>query len=71
MARRRILQSFRMMGHNEDIEIYRTARRVLDGKHVGMEEGMAINQPVELPADDGPVSSTYQEESSTAATVAS
>ncbi len=71
MARRRILQSFRMMGHNEDIEIYRTAQRVLDGKHVWMEEGMAINQPVELPADDWPGSPIYQEEESAAPTVVS
>jgi len=52
MAKRRIQVSFQMMSRNEDIETYRTASRVLDGKHEWLEEGIVTDQPVELPADD-------------------
>ncbi len=66
MARRRIIQSFQMMSRNEDIEIYATARNILDGKHTWLEEGMATNQPVELPGDDWAGGAIHQQEESTA-----
>jgi hypothetical protein len=55
-----------MMSRNDDLEIYRTARRVLDGKHTWLEEGMATSQPVELPADDWPSGPIHQQEERTA-----
>ena len=67
MARRRIQLSFQMMSKNEDIETYRTARRVLDGKHEWLEEGIVADQPVELPADDWAGGAIQQMETSTTA----
>jgi alkylation response protein AidB-like acyl-CoA dehydrogenase len=52
MSRRRILDLFRLMGDNDDAAIYRTARNVLDGKHLWIEQGVAENQPVSLPDED-------------------
>lgn len=52
MARRRIVDLFRLMSDNDDDAIYRTARDVLDGKHLWFEEGVAKNQPVSLPDED-------------------
>jgi alkylation response protein AidB-like acyl-CoA dehydrogenase len=48
MARRRILQSFQMMGSNEDTAIYKAARAILDGDQVWLEDGMVESQPVDL-----------------------
>ncbi len=62
MARRRVLQSFQMMASNDDIEIYRTARRVLDGEHQWLEEGTATNQLVGLPEADWPGGAIQVEE---------
>jgi len=52
MSRRRILDLFRLMSDNDDAAIYRTARDVLDGKHLWIEQGVAKNQPVSLPDED-------------------
>ncbi|MGD8496380.1 MAG: acyl-CoA dehydrogenase family protein [Gemmatimonadales bacterium] len=52
MSRRRIADLFRLMSHNDDAAIYRTARDVLDGKHEWFEAGVAENQPVSLPDAD-------------------
>ncbi len=65
MARRRVLQSFQMMAVNDDAEIYQAARRVLDGDHVWLEEGMVTQQPVEVP-DDEWASRTAQHQEATA-----
>jgi len=62
MAKRRILEAFRMMSDNDDVETYQTAQRILDGKHVWLEEGMATGQPVELPGDDWPGETIQREE---------
>ncbi len=51
MARRRVADGFRGMADNDDPALYRTARRVLDGEHLWIEEGVAENQPVSVPAD--------------------
>jgi hypothetical protein len=50
MARRRVADGFRGMADNDDPALYGTARRVLDGEHLWLEEGVAENQPVSLPA---------------------
>jgi hypothetical protein len=39
-ARRRIEQHFHDMAHNDDVRLYKTARKVLDGGHCWMEEGI-------------------------------
>ncbi|MGI9037275.1 MAG: acyl-CoA dehydrogenase family protein [Gemmatimonadota bacterium] len=51
-ARSRVAELFRGMAENDDVALYRTARKVLDGGHLWMEEGMAVNQPVAVPDDD-------------------
>ncbi|MEJ2336223.1 MAG: acyl-CoA dehydrogenase family protein [Gemmatimonadales bacterium] len=40
MARRRVRQLFREMSVNDDALLYRTAREVLDGDHMWLEEGI-------------------------------
>ncbi len=40
MARRRVRQLFREMSSNDDALLYRTAREVLDGDHMWLEEGI-------------------------------
>jgi hypothetical protein len=40
MARRRVRQLFREMSSNDDALLYRTAREVLDGEHLWLEEGI-------------------------------
>ncbi len=67
MARRRVQQSFRMMARNDDVEIYRTARRVLDGEHLWLEEGMATNPLVSVPGRDWAGGAIQPEESVPAA----
>jgi hypothetical protein len=40
MARRRVRQLFKEMSSNDDALLYRTAREVLDGDHMWLEEGI-------------------------------
>ena len=51
-ARRRVADCFRMMADNDDVALYRTARNVLDGEHLWIENNIAENQPVSLPDED-------------------
>ena len=39
-ARRRVRELFRLMDSNDDVEMYRTARRILDGDYLWLEDGI-------------------------------
>lgn len=54
-ARRRIEQLFHDMAHNDDVMLYKTARKVLDGGHCWMEEGIVgIQKACHGAFSDGP-----------------
>jgi alkylation response protein AidB-like acyl-CoA dehydrogenase len=48
LARRRVSELFRQMRSNEDVLMYRTARKVLDGEHLWLEQGVVGLQDVGL-----------------------
>jgi len=50
-ARRRVRSLFNDIGSNDDVAMYREARRVLDGDFEWMEEGIVGLQEVGLPGD--------------------
>ena len=47
MMRRRIEEHFRAMRTNDDVRKYRTARRILDGSHLWLEDGLTPTQDLE------------------------
>jgi len=54
LARRRVADLFRGMRSNDDVAMYRTARQILDGDYVWLEEGIVGLQDIGLP-DPEPV----------------
>ncbi|MEJ2482529.1 MAG: acyl-CoA dehydrogenase family protein [Gemmatimonadota bacterium] len=53
-ARRRVDDLFRALDHNDDGRIYDTAREVLNGEHVWMEEGIVgLQENLSIPDFDG------------------
>jgi alkylation response protein AidB-like acyl-CoA dehydrogenase len=51
-SRRRVAELFRGIRSNDDGAMYRTARKVLDGGHVWLEEGVVGLQDIAVPAAD-------------------
>ncbi|HSM59793.1 MAG TPA: acyl-CoA dehydrogenase family protein, partial [Longimicrobiales bacterium] len=49
-SRRRVAELFRAMRRNDDVAMYRTARKVLDGGHAWLEDGIVGQQDVGRPA---------------------
>jgi len=47
LMRRRIEEHFRAIRANDDVRKYRTARRILDGSHLWLEEGLTPTQDLE------------------------
>jgi hypothetical protein len=53
-ARRRVGDLFRSLDHNDDRRIYETAREVLDGKHLWMEDGIVgLQENLSMPDFEG------------------
>jgi len=65
MMRRRIAQHFRGIRSNDDVRKYRTARRVLEGSHLWLEDGLTPTSELEKLA----VSAYAQKEEKELATV--
>ena len=59
MMRRRIREHFRAMRTNDDVRKYKTARRVLDGQHAWLEDGLVSSE--ELHRVHPPVPQTHAE----------
>ncbi len=67
-ARRRIEQHFHDMAHNDDVMLYKTARKVLDGGHCWMEEGIVGMQKACYGAfSDGPAEQVLDQSAHTRA----
>jgi hypothetical protein len=47
MMRRRIAGNFRALRSNDDVRKYRTARRILEGSHLWLEEGLVPGEELE------------------------
>jgi hypothetical protein len=54
LARRRVQALFEEMRSNEDVPMYRVARRILAGELEWMEEGIVGLQEIEIPGPDEP-----------------
>ncbi len=52
MSRRRIRGLFQLMGSNDDVEMYRMARRILDGDQLWLEEGI-VGLQTQVETTDG------------------
>jgi hypothetical protein len=53
-ARRRVDDLFRALDSNDDVAVYRTARRVLDGEYLWLEDGIVgIQENLSWPELDG------------------
>ena len=47
MMRRRIREHFHAIRSNDDVRKYKTARRILDGEHAWLEDGLVAFDPVQ------------------------
>jgi hypothetical protein len=47
MMRRRIAERFAAIRSNDDVRKYRTARRLLEGEHLWLEEGLVPSEDLE------------------------